>query len=63
MDRAEQVKWWDALDCVVGQSRLKDVERGVDKARKCCHPDAVWLASLFPSGEAVGRERMLDVVQ
>jgi hypothetical protein len=58
-DRAEQIKWCDALDAL---STRQDVERGLQMARECRHPDAVWLASLFPVGLPVSRARMREVM-
>jgi hypothetical protein len=58
---AEQIKWWDALaDCAA----MGNHERLLDAARNCLHPDAQWLASLFPvSGGAVTHEHMRTVLQ
>jgi hypothetical protein len=57
--RAEQIKWWDALEEL---QNSRDVDCGLQMARECRHPDAVWLASFFPAGVAVTRERMRDVM-
>jgi TPR repeat protein len=38
------------------------MEAGLAMARDCRHPDAVWLATLFPPGVAVTRERVLEVM-
>jgi hypothetical protein len=62
MDRAEQIKWWDAVDLIVGKYGLVDTMRAVEMARECRHPDAQWLASLFPVGESVGVWGMLRVL-
>jgi TPR repeat protein len=65
LERAELIKWWDALDSLPVYDTLEesvDVERGLQMARKCQHPDSQWLAALFPSGVAVTRERMLEFV-
>ncbi len=43
-DRAELVKWWDILDAHSEDTCQNTVRR----ARENRHPDAVWLASLFP---------------
>jgi hypothetical protein len=58
-DCAEQIKWWNALDAL---QRNRDVE-ALEMARGCRHPDAVWLASLFPVGKGVTQQRMLGVMQ
>jgi hypothetical protein len=44
VDRAELIKWCDALDALGDD----DVDKGLQMARECQHPDARWLASLFP---------------
>jgi hypothetical protein len=59
LERAEQIKWFDALDEVVFD---RDIECGLASARESQHPDAKWLASLFAVGEAVSPERMLEVM-
>jgi hypothetical protein len=61
LDKAELIKWWDALDVLDQDER--DVEKALRMARECRHPDAVWLASLFPSGAAVTRQRMREVMR
>jgi hypothetical protein len=58
VERAEQIKWWDALDALAEEC----VEEGLQMTRKCLHPDAQWLASLFPAGVAVARERMREMM-
>jgi TPR repeat protein len=47
VDRAEQIKWWNAIDAL-GYAR--NAEEGMQMARECRHPDAQWLAALFPPG-------------
>jgi hypothetical protein len=47
-EKAEQIKWWDALHALVGQS--DDVEKGLQLVRECRPPDAQWLAALVPAG-------------
>jgi hypothetical protein len=59
VELAEWIKWWDALD-VLTKWESPDVSRGLAMARDCRHPDAVWLASLFPAG--VTHERMMAVL-
>jgi hypothetical protein len=44
VDRAELIKWWDALDDL---HHIWDVEQGLQMARECRHPDAQWLPSCF----------------
>jgi TPR repeat protein len=59
VDRTEQIKWADALDALWSNAC---VEKGLQMARECRHPDAQWLASLFPVGVPVTRERMAIVM-
>jgi hypothetical protein len=42
VDKAEQLKWWDAMDALyaVPGSKQNDVEAGLQMARECRHPDA-----------------------
>lgn len=56
----EQIKWWDALDRL-GWSFAECL----NLARKCLHPDARWLCSLFPlpSEGNVTPERALALFQ
>jgi hypothetical protein len=63
VELADKIKWWDALDTVVGELGKMDVARGLELARECQHPDARWLASLFPAGEAVTRQGMVQVMR
>jgi hypothetical protein len=56
---AERIKWWDAIGALSDQD---DPEEGLRLARECRHPDAVWLAALFPAGVAVTRERVAAVM-
>jgi hypothetical protein len=58
-DLAEQIKWWDARD-ILPQRRV--VEDALQLARECRHPDAQWLASLFPAGVAVSPRDMMDTM-
>jgi TPR repeat protein len=60
VDRAEQVKWYEALDAL--EMDEEGVERGLQMARECRHPDAQWLASFFPPGVAVTRAHMHRVM-
>jgi hypothetical protein len=57
VDRAEQIKWWNALDAL---PRNRDVERALEMAREC---QPMWLASLFPRGASVTLQHMLEVMQ
>jgi TPR repeat protein len=61
-DKAEQIMWWDVLD-VLEQQEERHVDKALQMARECRHPDAQWLASLFPAGVAVTRRRMMQVMK
>jgi hypothetical protein len=74
---AEQIKWWNAVDVLDELPDLDDSsdEQDIDwpdvdvadtmlrLARACQHPDAQWLASLFPAGEELGRRRVQWVLR
>jgi hypothetical protein len=49
-DKAELIKWWDALDELTGDWAIADATRALQLARECRHPDAQWFSSLFPPG-------------
>jgi hypothetical protein len=61
VDRAELIKWYDART-QIGYILEHHYVKGLEMARECQHPDAVWLASLFPVGVTVTRERMRVVM-
>jgi hypothetical protein len=62
VERAEQIKWWDVQDKVECHPAL-----AVQMARECLHPDAIWLALLFPEegpgGEMVTEETLLSAME
>jgi hypothetical protein len=61
--RAEQIKWWDALDAIGGSAWAEaDVEAGVGMARDCQHPDAQWLTSLCLAFVGVTRANVREVM-
>ncbi len=63
-DKAEQIKWWDALDILCGLGRAKDIAKGLQLARVSHHPDAHWLCSLFPDvGATVTKAQVLNVMK
>jgi hypothetical protein len=64
VEQADQIKWWDALDWLVGRMGDPNAARGLQLARECRHPDALWLVSLFPDDPdaAVSRERMVEAM-
>jgi hypothetical protein len=59
VDRAELIKWWNALDAL---SMKENVERELQMVRECRHPDAQWLAALFPSDGVMTSERVCAVL-
>jgi hypothetical protein len=66
VDRAEQIKWWDALDALflsAEEDASVDVEEWLQMARACLHPDAQWVASLLPPGEPATLERVREVLE
>jgi TPR repeat protein len=58
---AEQIKWWDVLDSLK-KAAHGTVTAELQMALECQHPDAQWLASLFPAGEPVSVARMRAVM-
>ncbi len=65
MDRTEQIKWADALEVFTGfQFPKRDVLQGLQLARECQHPDALWVCALFPDLDAiVTAEQVLRVLE
>jgi TPR repeat protein len=59
---AEQIKWWDTLETLGGTWGPPNVARGLKLARESRHPDAQWLASLFPGDAEVTQQHMADVM-
>ncbi len=63
VDKAEQIKWWDALDAITAPlCTAKDVQEGFRLARACLHPDAQWLVALVPKEVAVTKETVVTVM-
>jgi hypothetical protein len=61
VDRVEQIKWWDAADALIFDEM--DTEDAMQMARECQHPDAQWLAGLFPAGgDPVTREGVMQAM-
>jgi TPR repeat protein len=60
VDQAEQIKWFDVLDRLTDWR--PDVDAALQMARECQHPDAQWLAALFPAGTRVTAEHMREVM-
>jgi hypothetical protein len=61
-DKADLIKWRDALDAICGDSDMRNMTKGLRIARECSHPDAQWLCSIFPNKEIVTHQEMLDVM-
>jgi hypothetical protein len=61
-DRGELIKWYDVQEALPRAASAADVELAMQRARECRHPDAQWLAALFPAGVAVTRARVLEVM-
>jgi hypothetical protein len=60
VDRAEQIKWWDCIDALAALT--DDTEAWLQSVRECRHPDAQWLAGLFPARGGVSCVRMREVL-
>jgi hypothetical protein len=56
-DRAEQIKWWNAMDMFVD-----DIEEALRVCRDCRHPDAQWLVSLVAPGETLSKRDLREVL-
>jgi hypothetical protein len=64
LDKAELIKWWDVLDTLtLAFDKEGAVEEGVRMTRECRHPDAVWLATLFPAGAAVTWQSIREAME
>jgi hypothetical protein len=61
-DRVELIKWWDVLDKLERRKRVVRVDSALAMARECQHPDARWLAALFPVGVAVTEDHLREVM-
>jgi hypothetical protein len=62
VDKAELIKWFDVLDKLAEDGRALDVDRLLQMARECQHPDSQWLAALFPAAVSVTEERVREVM-
>jgi hypothetical protein len=62
-DKAERIEWGEAMWCEKQRGVGADIELGLRLARECQHPDARWLASLFPAGDDVTREHFCGVMR
>jgi hypothetical protein len=60
VERVDWIRWWDALDVFAARGDGFCVEKALRFARESRHPDALWLASLFPAHEAVTGALMYD---
>ncbi len=59
-DKAEEIKWRDALDLITQRGGFA---RGLRMARECSHPNAQWLSSLFPGDADVAMDELLCVMK
>jgi hypothetical protein len=59
---AELIKWWDALDVLAARLCSANCAKAVLMARGCRHPEAQWLLTLLPRGEAVTLKVLRDAV-
>jgi hypothetical protein len=62
-EEAELIKWWDVLDELVKMSDCPDKSPELQMVRECQHPDALWLASLFPAGVAVSPAEVRETLR
>jgi hypothetical protein len=62
-DNEEQLKWWDVIDALGVAWDVVHVKEAVEMARECRHPEAQWVASLFPVDEAVTVPRFQEVMR
>jgi hypothetical protein len=57
VDKADHIKWWDALDLLW----IGETAKAMELARSSKHPDAQWLVGLFANCGASFDERFLEV--
>jgi hypothetical protein len=63
VDREEKIQWWDAQDALINACRAGYcLDKEMETLRECRHPDAQWLASLFPRGVSVNRADLREVL-
>jgi hypothetical protein len=63
LDRAELIKWMRALDMMDSRTD-RHIERALQMARECRHPDAQWLMALLPDpGVGATRQQMVDLLE
>jgi hypothetical protein len=58
-DGSELIKWWSVFDMLYAHC----IDKALQTARECRHPDAEWLASLFPAEGEVALECFVDVMR
>ena len=59
-EKLQLIKWWDATEVFRGRFELERMLKGLQMARKCTHPDALWLVSLFPDGRELTEESVKE---
>jgi TPR repeat protein len=63
-DLAELIRWWDVLEVLAWPwASDKDVVEALLKAGEIAHPDAQWLAALFPAPARVSPWGRADVMR
>jgi TPR repeat protein len=61
--KAELIAWWDICDrLAASEGRVEIMSDAIDAARECQHPDAQWLASLYPDGVGEDSEEVLSAL-
>ncbi len=50
-DKADSIRWWDALDAITGEGVTRDIALALQMARGSHHRDAQWLCSVLPATE------------
>jgi hypothetical protein len=62
LEGAELGKWCDVLGALRVSRKAGRLHIALLLARHCRHPDAQWLAALFPVGVAVTERRAANVI-
>lgn len=64
LDELEQLlRWNHARDVFLGLNyRVQDVQKGLELARECSHPEAVWLTKMFAQTPAPTKAEALKII-
>lgn len=62
MEQADVIKWYDALDAIIGHWGAWKIQEGLQIARGSGHPDAKWLCLLFEI-DATERDDMVRALR